>query len=199
MTFRIDGNNNTQATSQQNSDVRKAITTGNFSGDKIAYAGITHYKYSDCKSSDLVTVNGMKVHKACAEAFKKMQADTQKDGVNLRIVSGFRSTEYQKTVFPKKFKNKTNPTEQEFISRLKFSAPPGFSEHHTGLAIDINSLEQTFAGTKAYKWLSEHAKDYGFEMSFPKDNKQGLGFEPWHWRFVGTEDCKKIFSNARTN
>lgn len=195
MTLKIE-NNKPTTNNVQNNNIQ-AITTGTYKGDKISYAGITHYKYSDCKASDIVTVDGMKVHKDCAEAFKKMREDAKKDGVNLRIVSGFRSTEYQKTVFPKKFRNKTNPTEKEFIARLKFSAPPGFSEHHTGLAIDINSLEQTFAHTKAYKWLSEHAKDYGFEMSFPQNNKQGLGFEPWHWRYVGTEDAKNTFRQAR--
>lgn len=176
---------------------RQDITTGKYQGNKVVYGGVTHYKYSDCKASDLVTINGYKVHKDLAAAFKNMQAEAKKDGVTLNIVSGYRSTEYQKTVFPKKFANKKNPTEQEFISRLKFSAPPGFSEHHTGLAIDINSLEQTFEGTKAYKWLQEHAKEYGFEMSFPQNNKQGLGFEPWHWRFVGTAEAQKTFSQAR--
>lgn len=195
MVFKIE--NNKPANNQSSTSTIQDITTGNYNGDKIVYAGITHYKYSDCKASDIVTVDGMKVHKDCAAAFKKMREDAKKDGVNLRIVSGFRSTEYQKTVFPKKFANKKNPTEKEFISRLKFSAPPGFSEHHTGLAIDINSLEQTFANTKAYKWLSEHAKDYGFEMSFPQNNKQGLGFEPWHWRYVGSQEAQNTFRQAK--
>ncbi len=192
MVLPIDNNKRNTVAAANNSNIQ-AITTGNYTGDKVEYSGITHYKYSDCKASDLVTINGIRVHKDCAEAFKRMQADAQKEGVNLRIVSGFRSTEYQKTVFPKKFKNKKNPTEHEFVSRLKFSAPPGFSEHHTGYAIDINSLEQTFEGTKAYKWLQQHAKDYDFEISFPRNNKQGLGFEPWHWRYVGTEEAKKTY------
>lgn len=194
MVLRVEQNSNKKTTN--NSEITK-ITTGTYNGDKVVYGGITHYKYSDCKPSEIVTVNGMKVHKDCAAAFKKMQQAAKEQGIDLRIVSGFRSTEYQKTVFPKKFTNKKNPSEKEFISRLKFSAPPGFSEHHTGYAIDINSLEQTFESTKAYKWLSEHAKEYGFEMSFPKDNKQGLGFEPWHWRYVGTEDARKTFRQAR--
>lgn len=189
--------NKSTSKTTQSATTRQDITTGKYQGNKVVYGGVTHYKYSDCKPSDLVTVNGYKVHKDLAEAFKKMQAQAKKDGVTLNIISGYRSTEYQKTVFPKKFANKKNPTEQEFISRLKFSAPPGFSEHHTGLAIDINSLEQTFEGTKAYKWLQEHAKEYGFEISFPKNNKQGLGFEPWHWRYVGNEEAKKTFSQAR--
>lgn len=167
------------------------ITTGNFKGEKIEYAGITHYKFQDCLEENLVTCCQKQVHKTLAEAFTKMQNDAEKDGIKLEIISGFRSIEYQKTIFPCKFKGE--PTEKEFVARLKYSAPAGFSEHHTGLAIDINSLEEDFADTKEYKWLLTHASDFGFEMSFPRNNPQGLGFEPWHWRFVGTEDTGKIF------
>ena len=194
-TFKITGADNTEKQIRENAI--RLITTGDFKGEKVEYSGVTHYKYLDCKPSNLVTINGMKVHKDLATAFKKMQTDAKADGVNLNIVSAYRSTEYQKVVFPKKFSNKKNPTEEQFISRLKFSAPPGFSEHHTGLAIDINSTEQTFANTKAYKWLKEHASEYGFEMSFPQGNKQGLGFEPWHWRFVGTSEARQTFAQAR--
>lgn len=165
------------------------ITTGNYPADKIVYGGITHYKYEDCPPQNLVICGEKQVHKDLAKAFTEMQSNAE--GIKLEIVSGFRSIEYQKTIFPCKFKGE--PTEEEFIARLKYSAPPGFSEHHTGLAIDINSLEEDFADTKEYKWLLEHAKDYGFEMSFPQNNKQGLGFEPWHWRYVGTTEARNIF------
>lgn len=171
------------------------ITKGNFKGEKIVYSGITHYKYSDCEPQNLVTCGEKQVHKDLAKTFIKMQSDAKKENIELEIVSGFRSIEYQKTIFPCKFKGE--PTEEEFIARLKYSAPAGFSEHHTGLAIDINSLEEDFADTKEYEWLLKHAKEYGFEMSFPRDNKQGLGFEPWHWRYVGTAEAQKIFSQAR--
>lgn len=168
------------------------IIKGTYKGDKIVYGGITHYKFGDCRETDLITCGEKLVHKSCAEAFLKMQTDALKDGIKLEIVSGFRSIEYQKTIFPCKFKN-TNPTEEEFIARLKYSAPAGYSEHHTGLAIDINSLEEDFAETKEYEWLLQHASQYGFEMSFPENNKQGLGFEPWHWKYTGTEEAKKTF------
>lgn len=169
----------------------KEITKGNYKGDKIVYGGITHYKYADCAKENLVTCGEKQVHKDLAKAFVQMQNDALKDGIKLEIISGFRSIEYQKTIFPCKFKG--DPTEEEFIARLKYSAPAGFSEHHTGLAIDINSLEEDFADTKEYEWLLEHGKNYGFEMSFPKNNKQGLGFEPWHWKYTGTEEAKKTF------
>jgi LAS superfamily LD-carboxypeptidase LdcB len=174
-------------------NIIEEISTGNFDGEVIKYAGITHYKFSDCKLENLVTCCGKRVHKQLAKAFRQMRKAAKKDGIDLVIVSGFRSIHYQKSIFPYKFKNKKHPTEKEFISRLQFSAPAGFSEHHTGLAVDINSLEQDFAQTKEYEWLKAHANDFGFEMSFPENNSQGLGFEPWHWRFVGTNETKKIF------
>ncbi len=165
----------------------KEITTGNFKGEKIVYGGITHYKFEDCEECNLVTCGEKQVHKDCAKAFEKMQQDAKKENIDLEIISGFRSIEYQKTIFPCKFKT-LPPTEEEFVARLKYSAPAGFSEHHTGLAIDINSLEEDFADTKEYKWLILNAQKYGFEMSFPENNKQGLGFEPWHWRYVGNKN-----------
>ena len=167
------------------------ISSGNYAGEIISYKGITHYKYQDCELEKLVNCGEKQVHKNLAKAFEKMQKDALKAGIKLEIISGFRSIEYQKTIFPCKFKDKNNPSEEEFIARLKYSAPAGFSEHHTGLAVDINSLEEDFAQTKEYEWLLNNARDYGFEMSFPRNNKQGLGFEPWHWRYI--KDTKNIF------
>ncbi|MDR1327685.1 MAG: D-alanyl-D-alanine carboxypeptidase family protein [Heliobacteriaceae bacterium] len=174
------------------------ILNGTYNADKYTYAGTTHYRYPECKQSDLQEINGIKVHPKCAENFIKMQKDARKEGVSLNIISGFRSINYQKTVFAKKFIDKKNPTPEEMKKRIKFSAPPGFSEHSTGLAIDINSLEQSFQNTKEYEWLLKNAGNYGFELSFSKNNSQNLGFEPWHWRYVGDEESKKTFEKART-
>ena len=178
-------------------DLAHNITIGNFTGDKIVYSGITHLKYEDCPLEDITEIEGYKLHKKVAEAFKKMKEAAKLDGIEFFLVSAFRSIEYQKEIFPCKFINKEYPTEEEFLARLQFSAPPGFSEHHTGLAIDINSLEQDFAETIEYKWLLKNAASFGFEMSFPEDNWQKLGFEPWHWRYVGDDISKTIFNNAR--
>lgn len=174
------------------------ITKGSYLGDKIIYGGITHYKYEDCAESDLVTTdNGIRVHRDVEGSFVKMQEKAKGEGIDIFILSGFRSVEYQKEIFPMKFIDKGNPTEDEFVARLKFSAPPGYSEHHTGYAIDINSVEDDFADTEEFQWLLKNAPSFGFEMSFPKDNKQNLGFEPWHWRYVVTADAKRVFLNAR--
>ena len=184
-----------------------AITAGTYDDEKVEAFGITHYQYHDCDEKFLCSAGSyggkkIEVHEDCYNAFKKMRADAAKAGHKIFIISGFRSERYQVDVFKRKFKDENYPTPEEFKSRLKFSAPPGFSEHHTGLAIDINSLEQNFKDTKEYAWLKVHAAEYGFEMSFPENNNQGLGFEPWHWRFVGKEEtnpAREVFRAAREN
>ena len=172
------------------------ILCGEFKGNKIEAFGITHYHYEDCNEEDLVNtvLENVRVHKKCKDAFDKMQKDALSVGIELKIISGYRSSKYQIEIFKCKFKDKNNPTEEEFKKRLSVSAPSGFSEHHTGLAIDINSVEDDFAGTQEAIWLENNAPKYGFELSFPKNNKQGLSYEPWHWRYVGDEDCRMIFN-----
>lgn len=161
--------------------------------------GITHYRYEDCQRGDLVKVDGFPVHKACAEAFKLMKSSAKKDGINIKIVSGYRSSHYQIQVFKRKF-NGNYPTNDEMKARLKYSAPSGYSEHHTGLAVDINETEDWFKDTPTYEWLLKNARQFGFENSFPENNSQGLGFEPWHWRYVGRNgEYKKVFEKARRN
>ena len=174
------------------------LTEGTFNGEIVEYCGITHFKYSDCPQTELVTLsNGEELHKNCAKAFNIMQKAAQKDGINIEVVSGYRSTESQKTIFPRKFKGSNNPPEEAFISRLKESAPAGYSEHHTGFAADINDTEDDFQYTKEYEWLKKHACEYNFEQSFPENNALGLIFEPWHWRYTGDDMTKELFKNAR--
>ena len=88
--------------------------------------------------------------------------------------------------------------------RAEVSAPPGYSEHHTGYAVDIGdgrtpatNLNTNFENTAAFKWLEENAAYYSFELSFPKGNPQGVSYEPWHWRFVGDPDSLETFYKAQ--
>ena len=174
----------------------KSIVKGEYKADFITAYGVTHYHYLDCDKTSLVLVNndGIRVHEKCKLAFDKMAQSALNNGIVLEIVSGYRSSKYQIEVFKHKFLDKDNPTIEEFCKRIKVSAPAGYSEHHTGLAIDINSVEDDFAGTKEAWWLEENAPKYGFELSFPRNNTQGLSYEPWHWRYIGDDECKKIFT-----
>jgi zinc D-Ala-D-Ala carboxypeptidase len=88
--------------------------------------------------------------------------------------------------------------------RADVSAPPGYSEHHTGYAVDIGDgslpatdLEVSFETTPAFKWLQKKAAHYNFELSFPKNNPQGVSYEPWHWRFVGDRNSLETFYKDR--
>ena len=98
-------------------------------------------------------------------------------------------------------KSARNQTASE---RAKVSAPPGYSEHSTGLAVDLGdgddpgtNLSQSFESTAAFRWLQDHAAAYHFTLSFPIGNIQGVSYEPWHWRFEGSSDALRLFEPAR--
>jgi D-alanyl-D-alanine carboxypeptidase len=103
------------------------------------------------------------------------------DGVVLLIVSGFRGFDYQARLIRKKIN-----AGQEVNEILRVNAAPGFSEHHTGRAVDIATpgsrpLTEEFEGSDAFRWLSENAARFGFSMTYPRDNACGFIYEPWHW------------------
>lgn len=134
-----------------------------------------------------------------AQAFEQMRQAAQAEGVNLMPVSGFRAISAQKELFESQVDRKGSAE-----SAAASSAPPGYSEHHTGYAIDIadgdypeSDIKQSFENTPTYQWLIRNAGAYGFEESFPKNNAQGVTFEPWHWRYVDSERARQIFSEAR--
>jgi len=110
-----------------------------------------------------------------------LMSAARRDGVTLLLVSGFRSLEYQKQIFARKL-----AAGEVIASILRVSAPPGFSEHHTGRAIDLTApgcapLTEDFERTSTFEWLVRHARDFGFTMTYPRDNKCGIIYEPWHW------------------
>jgi zinc D-Ala-D-Ala carboxypeptidase len=120
---------------------------------------------------------------AAAEAWHAMKMAALADGVVMNIASAFRTIERQAEIVRAKVA-KGLPLE----SILCVSAPPGYSEHHSGRAIDMTTdgvrpLEQEFEDTKAFRWLSAHAGRFGFALSFPRDNRYGYAYEPWHWCF----------------
>ena len=103
------------------------------------------------------------------------------DGIELVAISGFRSVVRQTEIIREKL------AKGESIGDiLRFVAAPGYSEHHTGRAIDIGSpdhgeLDEDFARTRAFRWLKARARHFGFTLSFPRGNPHGIGYEPWHW------------------
>ena len=118
-----------------------------------------------------------------AVAWAAMQAEAGADGVTLLLVSAFRSVAHQARLFQKKIN-----AGQSVSEILSVNAAPGFSEHHTGRAIDIASpgsrpLTEAFEDSEAFRWLTANAARFGFFMSYPRDNPGGFVYEPWHWVF----------------
>ena len=147
-----------------------------------------HYEYEEAFRSDLVSIgNNQLLQKDAAMAFLSMKEAASKDGIYLQPISGFRSVNEQRYLFYEIAKQRKQTLEQ----RAKVSAPPGHSQHHTGFAIDLNSLNQSFAHTKAFAWLQKNAKKYEFYLSFPHNNPQGIAFEPWHWAWHGSEKAQQ--------
>ena len=134
-----------------------------------------------------------------ADAFLAMQAAAAKDGVDVRMQSGYRSVSYQKKLYNDKTQYYRNKGLSEAAAREKAATivnPPGCSEHNCGLAADLNSPEHTtldtgFADTAAFRWLCENAEQYGFILRYPKEAESvtGITYEPWHWRYVGPENA----------
>lgn len=136
----------------------------------------------------------VRLRQTAAQAFLKMQEAAHADGVELVPISGFRSRDYQAGLFKRAVKRYGG---QQAAAR--WVAPPGHSEHHTGLAIDIGDgarpacdVQLCFEETGAATWLAEHAGEFGFELSFPRGSRQPK-YEPWHWRYVGDEASRKVF------
>ncbi len=132
-----------------------------------------------------------------APHYNDMYNAAAKDGIYLTTVSGYRSYSRQKTNFENKIQKYVNQGYSKVKATQEAATiilPPGTSEHNAGLAMDIISLEQSFENTKAFRWLSENAADYGFILRYPKDKEAvtEIIYEPWHWRYVGVENAKKI-------
>jgi zinc D-Ala-D-Ala carboxypeptidase len=162
-----------------------------------------HFAYLEAPESELAVISprgGIRMRKAAAEKFQAMRQAARSAGVNLVPISGFRSVQEQEQLFF----NVGAMRNQTPAQRAALSAPPGHSEHHTGYAVDIGdgavpatNLQPNFENTKAFQWLQENAARFGFEMSFPQDNPQGVSYEPWHWRFVGDRDSLETFYKAQ--
>lgn len=121
-------------------------------------------------------------------AFEQMQQAASEDGLLITILSGYRSYSEQEYQYNVHVENKGKEVADEV------SARPGYSEHQSGLCMDINSTEDSFADTEEAKWLAENCVSYGFIIRFPegKEEYTGYSYEPWHIRYVGVENAKKI-------
>lgn len=118
---------------------------------------------------------------AAARAWRNLRAAAARDGISLDAISGYRSHDYQLGIFTRKLAR--GLTLEQILA---VNAAPGYSEHHSGNALDIGTpgeppAEESFDSTPAFAWLTAYAGDFGFAMSYPRDNPHGIVYEPWHW------------------
>jgi len=121
------------------------------------------------------------LHPQAARAWTHLRDAALRDGVGLEAISGYRSHDYQLGIFERKLARG-----QTVADILAVNAAPGYSEHHSGRALDIGApdepaAEESFEDTAAFAWLTTNAGAYGFAMSYPHDNPHGIVYEPWHW------------------
>jgi D-alanyl-D-alanine carboxypeptidase len=120
---------------------------------------------------------------AAAVAWATMVRSARNAGVQLELISAFRSYDFQRALLRGKLaKGRT------LDEILRVNAPPGYSEHHTGRAVDIGTpgcapLDEAFENTAAFRWLARRAGRFGFRLSYPRGNAEGYLYEPWHWRY----------------
>ena len=162
-----------------------------------------HLPYKEAADENLIEIQpNILVHKEMYKSLKEMREDAEKDGIYLVFLSGFRSIQLQKQIFYS-LKSIRNQIASE---RARVSAPPGYSEHSTGFAIDIGDayvreadFDESFENTSAFKWLKKNAAKYHFRLSFDK-KQTSVDYEPWHWRYEGSIEALKIFesSNRKT-
>ncbi|MGH8191630.1 MAG: M15 family metallopeptidase [Rhodanobacteraceae bacterium] len=116
-----------------------------------------------------------------ARALARMREAAIGDGIELEVVSAFRSIEYQLGILEAKLARG-----QSIDEILRVSAAPGYSEHHSGRCADLTTpgfaaLEEIFEQSPAFAWLQDRAGSFGFGLSYPRDNRHGITYEPWHW------------------
>ena len=164
-----------------------------------------NYTFETAECGSKTAVNKTLQTVAC-NAFLELQKAAAAENVTVWMQSGYRSVSYQTNLYEKK----TNYYKQQGYDDAKAKEmaaaivnPPGYSEHNCGLAADLNSPEHTgldegFENTAAFRWLCQHAGEYGFILRYPKgaEEKTEITYEPWHWRYVGVENARKISASG---
>jgi D-alanyl-D-alanine carboxypeptidase len=189
-------------TSAKLSSAPKSISVVNPSPEPLENVlGHLEYKQAPISKLKAITSDGrVRLCLNAAEQFIEMQKAARYQGIILTPISGFRTVSEQNYLFFEIQRQRNqNPSE-----RAEVSAPPNYSEHHTGYAVDIGDaktpathLSPDFEKTAAFSWLRNNAAKYSFELSFPPDNHQGISYEPWHWRYVGDQESLETFYKAR--
>lgn len=152
--------------------------------------------------------NGQQFDNRAIEHLRAMinAANAEDPSMNIRVLSAYRSVALQKSLYDRKVNELIGQglsREDAEVKAATIVKRPGTSEHNTGLAVDVGgsgdySIEESFANTKAYRWLKAHCAEYGFILRFPKEKEDvtGVIYEPWHYRYVGVEHAKVIMERG---
>ncbi|WP_051530638.1 M15 family metallopeptidase [Ruminococcus flavefaciens] len=130
----------------------------------------------------------------CYNQFCKLSSAAAQEGLNIYLSSGFRSYDYQAQIY-----NNYCARDGQAAADT-YSARPGYSEHQTGLAIDVNQIDDSFIGTPEAIWLENHCHEFGFILRYPqgKQDITGYQYESWHIRYVGTDLATQIHASGLT-
>lgn len=169
-------------------------------GNLVLVNKFYHLK-EDYFPNDLVVLKGQynhgannKLREEAALAFMKMVDGAKLENIDIYNASAFRSYDYQVNLYNKYIKRDGKKAADIY------SARPGYSEHQSGLCLDINNIDDSFDGTDEANWLKNNAYKYGFILRFPKGKEDitGYKYEPWHYRYVGKEAAKIIYEDDIT-
>lgn len=147
--------------------------------------------------SNAINGSNIQLDSRVSEHYAEMYAAAKLSGCVLTPYSGYHTYALQETTYNRKvnfYVNKGMSTEEANQKASAQVLPAGCSEHNAGLSMDIVSASSDFINTKEYKWLCENAHNYGFILRYPEDKTAitGMNFEPWHWRYVGTQAAKEM-------
>jgi zinc D-Ala-D-Ala carboxypeptidase len=156
------------------------------SADTLRVRGLIRYEEARVLEVAAVGQDGRehRLVPSAARAWRRLKSAAAEDGVTLVVVSAFRSVERQVEIIRAKLR-----AGRPIDEILKVLAFPGFSEHHTGRAVDVSTpgckpATAEFESTPAFRWLTANAGGYGFRLSYPPGNAFGYQYEPWHWCHV---------------
>lgn len=161
---------------------------------------------------EMTSFDGQQIDARAGEAYAAMRDAAAADGINLYLRSGFRKISLQKTYYDSHIQSymQQGKSEEEAIRLTRqYYTEPGHSEHHSGLALDIitveyqrdvYSLTEQFAETDGYRWLIAHCAEFGFILRYPKGKTDitQINYEPWHYRYVGKEHAQYIMEHDLT-
>ncbi len=203
----VKSNSVTPVSSENTSSQEQAAYIPN--GDwRLVIANKQHPLPKSYTVNTVYLTGGYRIDARVSDAYKTMISAAKKDGITLNLISGFRTYDGQTSLFNNKvneYRNQGYSKEKATELAAQYVAPPGTSEHLTGLAVDLIStdwynynryLTGDFDKTEEFKWLYSHCAEYGFILRYPKDKEDitGYSYEPWHYRYVGAQAAKEIMS-----